>query len=511
MDAYLTQMASIAPELVLTGLAMLVLVWDLVTKGRNSNQIAYLTLVGLAVVGYMLLGQWQELGAEGSHTVFAMVTIDRFGTFFKLFTVGSLAAVVLFVLSDRREKKNHIGEYYFLLLGAAIGIFFMVSTSNLLLMMLGLELLSLASYSLAGFHKGDRRSAEAAMKYVVFGGLSAGIMLYGISLLYGLTGSIDLIEMGTADGSAWPLGLVTQFQTSPVPVAVAVVLVLAGFAYKVSVVPFHWWTPDVYEGAPTPVTTFLAVASKAAGFAVLIRFTGALFMAEGMQASVAEYGHRIGLMLALLSAVTMTIGNLAALRQASLKRMLAYSSVAHAGYVLMGLAAMSTGGFSAALFYLAAYYFMNLGAFGFLLFFEGVTGSEKIETLRGLGWKAPLIGITMVAFLVSLTGLPPTVGFYGKLRLFYEVIDADLMWLAVVAGLNSVISLFYYFRVARELFLRENESARDVKPQPLFTGFLVVLGVATVYFGLQTGALESWSRDSAASLELAESLESAQR
>jgi NADH-quinone oxidoreductase subunit N len=228
-----------------------------------------------------------------------MIVVDQFGNFFKLFTVLALAVVVFFVMQDRRERKHGIGEYYFLLLGAAIGIFFMVSTNNLLLMILSLELLSLASYALAGFHKGDKRSAEAAMKYVVFGGLSTGIMVYGISLLYGLTGTLDLAQMGSADGTGSPVGMVNQVNASPVPIAIAVVLVLAGFAYKVSVAPFHFWTPDVYEGAPTPVTTFLAVASKAAGFAALLRFLGALFVSPGVQAAVAAYGERIGLLLAI--------------------------------------------------------------------------------------------------------------------------------------------------------------------------------------------------------------------
>ena len=248
MDQYLQDMGRIAPEIVLTLLSLVVLVWDLVTKGRDSRQVGYLSLAGLAVVAYLLFGQWTQLTAPDapeSLSAFGMVTIDTFGTFFKMFTVGSLAVVMLFVLADRRERKDGIGEYYFLLLGAGIGVFFMVSTSNLLLLMLGLELLSLASYSLAGFHKHERRSAEASMRYVICGGLSAGIMLYGISLLYGLTGTIDLLEMGTADGSSWPVGLAAPFANDPVPVAIAVILVLAGFAYKVSVVPFHFWTPDV--------------------------------------------------------------------------------------------------------------------------------------------------------------------------------------------------------------------------------------------------------------------------
>jgi NADH-quinone oxidoreductase subunit N len=449
----------------------------------------------------MLLGQWRELGPAGARPdpALGMVVIDRFGTFFKLFTVGSLAIVALFVLYDRRERKHGIGEYYFLLLGAAIGIFFMVSTNNLVLLMLGLELLSLASYSLAGFHKGSKRSAEAALKYIVFGGLSAGVMLYGISLLYGLTGTIDLSVMGrgTADGTA--VSLAEQFAVSPVPVAIAVVLVLAGFAYKVSVVPFHFWTPDVYEGAPTPVTTFLAVASKAAGFAALLRFMGALFLVEGVGEAVSAYAGRIGLLLAILAAITMTLGNLSALRQTNLKRLLAFSSIAHAGYALMGVAVMTDQGFSAAIFYLAAYYFMNLGAFGFLLYFEGVTGSEDVDSLKGLGWRYPLVSCAMVVLLVSLTGLPPTVGFYGKLLLFYEGVDAGYGWLVVIAALNSVVSLFYYFRVAKALFLATPEEGRTIA-QPVLASLITVLAVFTLVTGLFNRPLQEWSEAGPASL-----------
>ena len=487
-DPYSEGLKAILPELVLTSTALAALVLDLVKKGRDSRQVGYLALGGLALTALTLCGQW----GDAPKTVLNVVTVDQFGNFFKLFTCASLAVVVVFVMNDRREREHGIGEYYFLLLGAAVGIFFMVGTNNLLLLMLGLELLSLASYSLAGFHKGSRKSAEAAMKYVVFGGLSTGIMLYGVSLLYGLTGTIDLAQMGSADGSGLPVGLMAQLQRNPVPVAVAVVLVLAGFAYKVSVVPFHFWTPDVYEGAPTPVTTFLAVGSKAAGFGALLRFTGALFLRDDVQQVVRDYGERVGLLLGILAAITMTVGNLAAVRQTSLKRLLAYSSIAHAGYVLIGVAAMTQGGFEAAMYYLAAYYFMNLGAFGFLLYFEGVTGSDQIDALRGMGWRAPLVSVAMIAFLVSLTGLPPTVGFYGKYLLFYEGIKAEMLWLVVVAGLNSVVSLFYYFRVAKALFLSD-ASERSAASQPLFVGFLAALGAATVALGLYTAPLHDWA------------------
>lgn len=503
VSPYLAGLRYVAPEVLLTLVALAVLVWDLVLRGRDSRKVGYLTLGGLLATGWLLVQQWRDLGASSTGalgtTVLGMVTIDRFGTFFKLFTVGALLVVTLFVLFDRREKKHGIGEYYFLLLGAAIGIFFMVSTNNLLLLMLGLELLSLASYSLAGFHKGDKRSGEAALKYIVFGGLSAGVMLYGISLLYGLTGTIDLAVMGrgSADGSA--VGLAAQFALSPVPIAVAIVLVLAGFAYKVSVVPFHFWTPDVYEGAPTPVTTFLAVASKAAGFAALLRFMGALFLVEGVDAAVAAYADRIGLLLAILAAVTMTLGNLSALRQSNLKRLLAYSSIAHAGYALMGVAVMTSAGFSAAIFYLAAYYLMNLGAFGFLLYFEGVTGSEDVDALKGLGWRYPLVSCAMVVMLVSLTGLPPTVGFYGKLLLFYEGVEAGYAWLVVIAALNSVVSLFYYFRVAKALFLTDVEE-KPALAQPVLASVIAVLAVFTIVTGLFNAPLEAWSDAGPASL-----------
>lgn len=498
MSNYLQSLPSIAPELALTVLLCAVLVFDLLLKGRDSRKVGYLTLGGLAVIGWMLLGQWADLGAPGAQTrVFGMVEIDRFGTFFKLFTVGSLAVVALFVLLDRRERRHGIGEYYLLLLGAGLGIFFMVSTSNLLLLMLGLELLSLASYALAGFHKGDKRSAEAAMKYVVFGGLSAGIMLYGISLLYGITGTIDLAAMASG-----PNSLAAQFQTSPIPVAVALVLVLAGFAYKVSVVPFHFWTPDVYEGAPTPVTTFLAVGSKAAGFGALLRFAGKLFLVQGADGSIQQYGARVGTLLAILAAVTMTLGNLAALRQSSMKRMLAYSSIAHAGYVLMGLATMESNGWNAAMFYLAAYYFMNLGAFGFVLYFESVTGTDDIASLKGLGAKALWVSVPMVVFLVSLTGLPPTAGFMGKYMLFVAAMDNGLFWLSLVMALNSVVSLFYYFRIVKALFLSE-QSDRGMPAQSALTGSIVVLAILTVIFGLYVAPLQQWAEAGVSSLRLA--------
>ncbi len=496
-DIHAKSLGLLAPELVLVAVSLLILVLDLVWKERDSSRLGWISIGGLALTSFLLLLAFGRSGGPEHETAFALVTIDRFGIFFKLFTCAALAVVIFFVMQDRRERKSHIGEYYFLLLGAAIGIFFMVGTNNLLLLVLGLELLSLASYSLAGFHKAERRSAEAAMKYVIFGGLSAGVMVYGISLLYGLTGTLDLRVMaGVAQGEGVTRSLAQAITESPGAVAIAMVMILGGFSYKMSVAPFHFWAPDVYEGAPTPVTTFLAVGSKAAGFGALLRFLAVLFQDGGAAEAVRAYGLQVGSLLALLAAVTMTIGNLAAMRQESVKRMLAYSSVAHAGYLLVGVAAMTSEGFEAAMFYLVAYYLMNLGAFGVLLYFSGETGEETFDSLDGLGYKAPLISVAMVVFLISLTGLPPMIGFLGKWKLIQAAmdpaLDGRLLWLVICLVLNSVVSLYYYLRVAKHLFLKQ-PAERSVRPAPALTGLLVVLAVLNVLLLAYARPLVEWT------------------
>ncbi len=496
-DLHWNGLRLLSPELTLVVTSLVVLLMDLVWKERDSWRLGAISLVGLAAATFQLIA------AQGAatETAFGLVLVDDFAGFFKLFTCAALMVTTVFVMLDRRERKHRIGEYYFLLLGAGVGIFFMVGTNNLLLLVLGLELLSLASYSLAGFHKGERRSAEAAMKYVVFGGLSAGVLIYGISLLYGATGTLDLgIMSGAVPTEGAQRSLATAITDSPGMVMIAMVLILGGFSYKVSVAPFHFWAPDVYEGAPTPVTTFLAVASKAGGFGALIRFLGVLFVSEGAEISeaVAAYGLKVGHLIAVLAAVTMTLGNLAALRQESVKRMLAYSSIAHAGYVLVGVAAMSQPGYEAALFYLAAYYFMNLGAFGFLLYFSGVTGKETYASLRGMGRKAPWIAVPVVIFMVSLTGLPPTVGFPAKYALFKAALESESMnlgWLALCLALNSVVSLYYYMRVVKELFLAESDEPTPA-PQHSMATILVVLAVLTTAFGLWWTPLTEWASQS---------------
>ncbi len=490
----LSQLYWLRPELCLTAFACAALLVDLfVQRGRNSSIVGLFSLFGLLATGFFLVDQYRVEAPIGP--VLGVMAVDRFSTLFKLFAVGSLAFVVLFTMLSRRTKPDGYGEFYFILLCAGLGAFFMASTYNLLLMYLGLELLSIASYVLAGYAKGDRKSGEAALKYVIFGAVASGVMLYGFTLFYGLTGSLDLQEIGPQ--------LREQFAISPIPISVAVSLSLAGFGYKISAAPFHFWTPDVYEGAPTPVTTFLAVASKGAGFAALLRFLAAGFLPDRNllgpgDGAMLGYGAKLGALLAVIAAATMTLGNLAALGQSNLKRMLAYSSIAHAGYVLMGAAAMDAKGFESVLFYLVVYYFMNLGAFGAVIYFADTTGDEQVEDLRGLGWKAPVVGASFVVFLVALVGLPPTAGFIGKYFLFIAAIDRGFAWLAVVAGVNSAISLFYYFRIAKAMYLRPESEAKfvSVRPSPIFATLLVGLAFGTLWFGLAFGRLSDWMHHS---------------
>lgn len=476
------QIHYLVPEIMLAFTLCMTLVADLLTKGERSSRVGWMAILGLLATGWFL---WHLYG-HGEATVFGMVTVDKFSIFFKLFAVASLIVVILFTLGAKEIPKNGSGEFHFVLLSAGLGIFFLVSTYNLLLLYLALELLSISSYVLAGYLKSERRSGEAALKYVIFGALASGLMLYGLSLIYGLTGSLDIRVLGYHLSQHGP----------NVAIGLAIALSLVGFGYKISAVPFHFWTPDVYEGSPTPVTTFLAVASKAAAFGALLRFLiGGFLVPEGPGGAFQgnkEFIGNVGSLLALLSAITMTFGNLAALRQTSIKRMLAYSSIAHAGYILMGLAVMKMGvakfvdpAFQSTLFYLVSYYFMNLGAFGCVIYFANQTGQDSLESLRGMGWKSPLAGACFVAFLLSLTGVPPTVGFFGKYYLILSAIDGQLIWLAIFVALNSVVSLFYYFRIAKALYLSpESEAKFSAIPQPAFAGLLFVLGAGTILFGL---------------------------
>jgi NADH-quinone oxidoreductase subunit N len=332
-----------------------------------------------------------------------------------------------------------------------------------------IEMVSIPSYILAGVYRDRRSSGEAALKYVLYGAVSTGVMLFGMSLLYGLSGSTDfaLIQEHFLHAT-----------TSPITLFLAMLLIVAGIGYKVAMVPFHFWCPDVYEGAPTPITAFFSVAPKAAGLAALLRLTVTL-LPRGW-----EVGWDWPMLFTLASAATMTLGNLAAIAQQNLKRLLAYSSIAHAGYILMGFAAGSDLGFQAVLFYLVIYLFMNYGAFFAVDIVGRREGGETLRDFRGLGFRAPYVAVVFSIFLFSLVGLPPLAGFVGKVYLFAALVDQGMIPLAVIGVLNSVVSLWYYVKIIREMFLRD-----PVKTTPIFEGvggraLLLVLVIPILVMGV---------------------------
>ena len=333
--------------------------------------------------------------------------------------------------------------------------------------------MSLTSYILAGFLTHNPRSSEAAFKYITYGAVASGTMLFGLSLLFGLTGTGDVVQISSRLTEMFSAG-----EAYPLVVLVIITFILAGIGYKMASVPFHMWSPDVYEGAPIPITAFLSVASKAAGFGLFIRLFYSTFQASNIVGSVDW-----SLMLAIVSALTMTLGNLAALPQQNVKRLLAYSSIAHGGYLLMGATLLTPEGIHAILFYFIAYLFMNLGAFFVVVLIANELGSETIDGYRNLWSRAPFVAVSMAIFLFSLTGIPPFAGFFGKWLLFTAVIKQELYWLAVVGLLNSVVSLYYYARIIKAMFLETSDETDAISFSWGNLALLVVFVVPTFVIG----------------------------
>ncbi len=413
-----------------------------------------------------------------------MMNVDPFSTFFKVIILLSAIVVVLMSghANEITEERKTQGEYYFLVLSMTAGLMLMVSASNLLMMYLALELTSLTSYVAAGFTRKAKDSSEASLKYLLYGAFSSGVMLYGISIVYGLTGTLQLTGINQ---------VLMQGSTSGLALIVSTLFILVGFGYKISAVPFHYWTPDVYEGAATPVTAFLSVASKAAGFGMMMRAFTVMFTdtsAAGLPAGSWAFIDGVFLQKALiiLSVLTMTLGNLVALWQDNVKRMLAYSSIAQAGYMMLGLVVLSNDGFAAVLVYFAVYLFMNLGAFYVVVLIANKINSEHIDDYKGLGKRVPLLSVALAIFLISLTGLPPTAGFIGKWMIFLSLINAKMIVIAVIGVINSVVSLYYYVRIIRNMFLREHEYTPDhMLNYPLAQKIILLsLLVPTLYFGI---------------------------
>jgi len=450
---------------------------DLVVKGRKNNLLSAVTALGLAGAFYFI---YQQHLLEAGEIFFGMYVLDEFALFFKYFFVLSgILAVLVSVADDQLNRQvRSIGEYYALIVAMVIGMIMMASSADLLMMFLSMELVGLTAYVLTGYLKNDPRSAEGALKYLVYGAVSSGLMVYGFSLIYGLTAETNIMKISAE---------LALHGYDPLVMMLASLLILAGFGYKIGAVPFHFWSPDVYEGAPTPVTAYLSVGSKAAGFAILMRFFY-VAIPHGGEPFQDIAGMDWLSLLIVISIASMIYGNVVALWQKNVKRLLAYSSIAHAGYALLGIIAMDELGTQATLFYLLGYLLMNIGAFYVVILISNRTGSENLEDYRGLGRKMPLAGAALTVFLISLVGLPPTIGFIGKLMIFSALLakGSVFIWLALIGVMTSVISLYYYMLIPLNMYLRESQQPDEGHDA---TGVVHQIGIAvlmilTIYFGL---------------------------
>jgi NADH-quinone oxidoreductase subunit N len=453
----------ILPELVLTAGSLLVLVADVLLPKKSRGPLAWITLLVLAATAVSLL-PFTSTRVEVAH---GLLAVDQFGLFFKIiFLIAAAITVLMSVPYLQVEGATSPGEYYFLILCATLGMFVMAGGIDLITIFIGLETMAVAFYILAGFIKPSQRSNEAAVKYFLLGAFSLGILLYGMSLMYGLSGTTNLRQMAT---------LFVGQERDP-RLVLAVILVAAGVGFKIAAVPFHMWAPDVYEGAPTPVTAFLSVGSKAASFAMLLR----IFL-EGLPTMSRDWQ----LLFQALAIITMTAGNFAALTQSNIKRMLAYSSIAHAGYLLIGVVANTPRGVTAMMIYLFVYSFMQLGAFAVVVYLHrrDVIGDE-MKDLSGLHFRSPLAAFAMLVFMLSLGGIPPTAGFMGKLWLFGAAIDAKLYTLAMIGVLNSAVSLYYYIRIVVFMYLKKETAGSEPVFSPAMGVALGVAVVATLVFGV---------------------------
>jgi NADH-quinone oxidoreductase subunit N len=455
------------PEVTIGLLALGLLVLDLAIAPEDKRVVGWTAIAGLIVT---LFPSALLLGGERSLAVFGTYAVDPFAGFFKIVAITSAILVIAAAMEFFRDHPTaHEGDIYVLIVFMVLGLAAMAAAADLIVLFLAIEWVSLVSYVLAGSLKTDRKSSEAGVKYFFYGAAASAVMLYGFSYLYGAAGTTNLYGLPDRLVHAPPAFLI-----------VAVVLILAGLGFKISAVPFHQWTPDVYEGAPTPIVAFLSVASKAAGFAALLRV---LYVALPPASWVG--------IVAALAAASMTLGNLLALSQTNIKRMLAYSSIAHAGYILIGVVALSAApevlgsGVPAILFYLMAYVFTNIGAFAVAIAVARAGGTDAIAAFAGLSQRSPFAATAMGVFMLALTGIPPTALFWGKVFLFGAAIQSGFLWLAVVGIGNSVVSLYYYVGVIRAMWqmppaLAGGAAEVAAVPAPVETPLLrAVLAVTT--------------------------------
>ncbi|TKB33275.1 MAG: NADH-quinone oxidoreductase subunit N [Nitrospira sp.] len=494
MSLYGTDLLALLPELIVVAAACLVIALDPITPASRRDLLAWLSLGALSLCLGLTVGQINTLNIRVS-AFSDLVVIDAYARFWKVLLYGVTGLTILMSLPYLKAERIHLGEYYGFILLALSGMMVMVSGADLLTIYLGTELMSLSLYVMTGLNRSKPRSLEAAAKYFVLGAFSSGILLYGISLLYGMAGSTKLASIASAIG--------THGANDPL-VLIATILVAVGFSFKLAAVPFHMWTPDVYQGAPTSVTAFMAVAAKAASFAAFMRV-----FVEGLGGLKADWS----LLFLLIALVTLVLGNVVAIVQTNIKRMLAYSSIAHAGYALIGFVAAgravgpsgSTPGLASVMIYLALYSFMTLGAFAVIgMLRKGEREGEEIEDFTGLAKRQPLAAFLMLVFMVSLAGIPPTAGFIGKFYVFMAAVDAGLAWLAAIALLFAAVSAYYYMRVVMVMYMREPDPAA-VAPRlvtsPALSFVLACAVAGVILFGLFPNPLVSFALQSVLTLK----------
>ena len=454
---------ALAPVLVLSIFAMLILVLDL-WGGRNKSLLVFTSLVGLLMTAISAFAKY-PIPAYSFNDSYIVDHLSLF--FICIFTISSALAILLSVEYNEREGIR-AGEYYALILFCTVGMILLASSTDMIMIFLGIEIVSICLYVLAGIRRNDHRSNEAALKYFLLGAFATGFLLYGMTLVYGSTGSTNLFKIAefVKNPSA---------QSNPL-LMMGLVLLVIGFGFKVASVPFHMWAPDVYQGAPTPVTAFMAVGPKAAAFAAFFRVFADAFP---------EMSSSWEMLLSIIAILSMFVGNLGAIMQTNIKRMLAFSSISHAGYILMAVIAKTSLGSSSLLFYMLSYAFMTFGVFGIVIIL-GRKGEENLEikNYSGLAYKHPVIALSMTIFLLSLAGLPPFAGFVAKFYLFSAAIQEGLLTLVIIAVLNSAISFYYYLKVVVFMYMKEPEAEFKISLTPI-TLFVVFIGVVgTINLGI---------------------------
>jgi len=467
------------PELSLCFFALLIVLLDLVI--RRKEILAGVSIIGLVVACGFTLGMWGN-----SYTIFNnMLAIDNFALFLKLVFLV-IAALVILASTDYVAKFARFqGEYYALVLLSTLGMMLMAAATELITLYIALELTSISLYALVGFLK-DQRSSEASLKYLLLGAMASAVLLYGMALVFGVTGQTQLGAIAQA------ITGISSLSASPALI-LGIVLLIAGFGFKIAAVPFHMWVPDVYEGAPTPITAYLSVASKAAGFAIILRvFYSAFGLPDWLSANW-------GLIFAVLSAIGMTVGNIVALSQTNIKRMLGYSSIAQAGYLMVGLATVGMSpagdvlGRSSVLFFLAAYALTNMGAFIAIIAISGKLQSDLIDDFSGMGKRAPLLALGLTFCLISLIGMPPAAGFMAKFYIFSSAIQHDLLWLVIIAVMNSVVSAYYYLRVVKVMWQGEPASQEKVPSSGALRLALSLSCLGVLVLGIIPGHVMNWA------------------